>query len=257
MTDSAEKDYTVPALARGLRIIELFSHQQRVLSTNDFAEHLGVSTSSIYRIVQTLTDMQYLQKIARNTYSLGPAVVSRGYAYLASRDIVDVAAPHLNRLRDATSVSCHLAIRNHHDTLYIYRALASQRLSVNVPVGTRLPCHSNALGRALLSGLTDDELGQLYLGIQLDGVPQPNPQSLPELRQRILTDTEQGYSISQSDFATAIAAPVRNYANEVVAAVNISGPDIFMQGDSINQAIIQQLLNTAAVISAELGYSVL
>lgn len=255
MTDSAEKDYTVPALARGLRIIELFSHQQRVLSTNDFAEHLGVSTSSIYRIVQTLTDMQYLQKVARNTYSLGPAVVSRGYAYLASRDIVDVAAPHLNQLRDATSVSCHLAIRNHHDTLYIYRALASQRLSVNVPVGTRMPCHSNALGRALLSGLTDDELGQLYLGIQLDGVPQPSPQSLPELRQRIQNETSQGYSISQSDFATAIAAPVRNYANEVVAAINISGPDIFMQGESINQAIIQQLLNTAAVISAELGYS--
>lgn len=254
MTDTADKDYTVPALARGLSILEMFNPQQRVLSTNDFADYLGVTTSSIYRIVQTLTDMQYLSKVARNTYELGPAVVSRGYTFLASRDIVDVAAPHLNQLRDATSVSCHLAIRDGRDTIYIYRALASQRLSVNVPVGTRLPCHANALGRALLSGISEEALGQLYLGTQLDGVPQPNPQSLPELRQRIEQERAQGYAVSQSDFATAIAAPIRNYANEVVAAINISGPDIFMQGDQINQAITQQLLITADVISAELGY---
>jgi len=254
VTETAEKDYTVPALARGLSILEMFSHQQRVLSTNEMAEYLGVSNSSIYRIVQTLTDMQYLKKVARNTYELGPAVVSLGFSFLASRDIIDVAAPHLNRLRDATSVSCHLAIRDGRDTIYIYRALASQRLSVNVPVGTRLPCHINALGRVLLSGISDEELGRLYLGTQLDGVPKPNPQSLPELRQRIKEEAEQGYAVSQSDFATALAAPVRNYAGEVVAAINISGPDIFMQGEAISEEITSQLLATAAAISAELGH---
>lgn len=252
--NTTDKDYTVPALARGLSIIEMFSPEQRVLSTNDFAEQLGVTTSSIYRIVQTLTDKQYLAKVARNTYELGPAVVSRGYTFLASRDMVDVAAPHLNQLRDATSISCHLAIRDGRDTIYIYRALASQRLSVNVPVGTRLPCHANALGRALLSGINDEALGQLYLGTQLDGVPQPNPQSLPELRQRIKDEVAQGYSVSHSDYATAIATPVRNYANEVVAAINISGPDILMQGENIRDEITRQLLETAASISAELGY---
>lgn len=254
MTEIVEKDYTVPALARGLNILEMFSHQQRVLSTNEFAEHLGVSTSSIYRIVQTLTEMQYLKKVARNTYELGPAVVSLGYSFLASRDIIDVSAPHLNQLRDITSVSCHLAIRDGRETIYIYRALASQRLSVNVPLGTRLPCHINALGRVLLGGISDEELGRLYFGAQLDGVPKPNPQSLPELRQRIKEETARGYALSQSDFATAIAAPVRNYANEVVAAINISGPDIFMQGEAINREITAQLLNTAAAISVELGY---
>ncbi|MEH6575501.1 MAG: IclR family transcriptional regulator [Amphritea sp.] len=254
MTTPADKDYTVPALARGLNILDMFSQQQRVLSTNDFAEHLGVSTSSIYRIVQTLTDMQFLKKVARNTYELGPAVISLGYSFLASRDIIDVSAPHLNQLSDATSVSCHLGIRERRDTIYIYRALASQRLTVNVPVGTRLPCHSNALGRALLSGLSDDELGRLYFGAQMDGVPKPNPQSLPELRKRIKEENTQGVAINQSDFATAIAAPIRNYANEVIAAINISGPDIFMRGDEIMSEITLQLLNTAAAISAEMGY---
>ena len=177
-----------------------------------------------------------------------------GYSFLASRDLSDVAAPHLNRLRDATSVSCHLAIRDGREALYIYRALASQRLSVNVPVGTRLPCHTCAVGRVLLSGLSPDALGQLYLGAQLDGVPKPNPQSLPELRQRIDKELVQGYATSQSDFATAIAAPVRNYANEIVAAINISGPDAFMQGAGVRGEILGELLGAAMGVSRGLGF---
>lgn len=249
-----EKDYTVPALARGLKILDMFSEQTPVLSTNDFAEHLGVTTSSIYRIVQTLTDMNFLKKVARNTYELGPAVISRGYTYLAGRDIIDISAPHLGHLRDITSVSCHLAIREGREAIYIYRSLASQRLSVNVPIGTRLPCHASALGRALLMGFTDVEFSQLYQGVQLDNAPKPNPQSLLELRQRIKEEKAQGYAINQSDFSTAIAAPIRNYTNEVVAAINISGPDIFMLGEEIHSEITRQLMSTAQTISEEMGH---
>lgn len=51
-------------------------------------------------------------------------MISDGFAYLASRDIVEVAMPHLNDLRDRTSLSCHLSIREQTDSLYLYRSLA-------------------------------------------------------------------------------------------------------------------------------------
>ena len=78
MATNEEKDYTVPALARGLSILEFFNQERRVLSTQELADQLGLSKAAIYRIVQTLTEMQYLNKLARNTYELGPAVVSLG-----------------------------------------------------------------------------------------------------------------------------------------------------------------------------------
>lgn len=254
MKDSNDSSYTVPALSRGLLIIEMFRNNKRVLSTQDFSEALQVSPSSIYRIVQTLIDMKYLSKVARNTYELGPQVISNGFSYLASRDLVDVAAQHLQQLRDSTSVSCHLAILDGWETIYIYRALASQRLSVNVPIGTRLPSHSNALGRALLSQKKPEELSQLYIGKQLDNHPRPHPQNLLELAELIQTERKQGFTISRSDNATAIAVPLLNYAGEIVAAINASGPDLVMKDREINHAIINQLLKTAAKISLELGY---
>ena len=247
MTQST--DYHVPALARGLHIIELFDEQHRVLSTQDFADHLNVSASSTYRIVQTLLDRGYLKKVARNAYELGPQIVSRGFAYLAGKDLIDVAAPHLNLLRDETSISCHLAIRDGLDTLYIYRAQASQRLSVNIPLGTRLPCHTSAMGRVLLQQLSDIELSAMYQTKQLDMYPHPHPQTLPDLKRLLREEWQQGYSSNRSDNATAIAAPIKNYLGKTIASINISGADQVMHDPEKFDLAKNQLLKTAHAIS--------
>lgn len=242
-------DYHVPALSRGLQIIEMFNRDERVLNTQDFADHLGVSASSTYRIVQTLLDMGYLKKVTRNTYELGPQVVSRGFAFLAGKDLVDIAAPHLNELRDKTSISCHLGIRDGLDTIYIYRAQASQRLSVNIPLGSRLPCHTNAMGRVLLQQLSDIELNAMYQAVQLDLYQGPYPQTFPELKNVLRKEWDQGFSSSRSDNATAIAIPITNYLGKTIAAINISGADQIMNNQVQFDAAKEELLNTAKAIS--------
>jgi len=242
-------EYHVPALSRGLQIIEMFDKDNRVLNTQDFADSLGVSASSTYRIVQTLLDMGYLKKVTRNAYELGPQVVSRGFAFLAGQNLVDIASPHLNELRDNASISCHLAIRDGLETVYIYRAQASQRLSVNIPLGSRLPCHTNAMGRVLLQQLSDIELNAMYQTLQLDLYPGPHPQSLPELKKLLKKEWQQGFSSNRSDNATAIAAPIKNYLGKTIAAINVSGADQFMNDQEQFEAAKEQLLHTAQAIS--------
>lgn len=249
LTMSNSPEYHVPALSRGLQIIEMFNRDKRVLNTQDFAEHLGVSASSTYRIVQTLLDMGYLKKVTRNAYELGPQVVSRGFAFLAGRDLVDIASPYINELRDNASISCHLGIRDGLETIYIYRAQASQRLSVNIPLGSRLPCHTNAMGRVLLQQLSDIELNAMYQTLQLDIYPGPHPQSLPELKKLLKEEWGQGFSSNRSDNATAIAAPITNYLGQTIAAINISGADQIMNNQEQFENAKEQLLATASAIS--------
>lgn len=248
-----ENDYTVPALFRGLTIIEMFNSRDRVLTVQDFADHLGVSTSSIYRIVTTLTEMNYLDKVAKNTYQLGPQVISNGFSYLGSRDVVDIAMPHLNTLRNTVSMSCHLSIREGQEAVYIYRSFASQRLSVNVPIGTRIPCHCSAMGRVLLTGLNDAELDSLYQHVRLDGYSVSAPRTLPELKQTVQQDSIQGWVEHQSDFATAIVCALRDHHNQIVAAINVSGPDALMEDPHQKEVVRNALLATAQRISFELG----
>lgn len=250
MTD---KDYTVPALRKGLEILAMFDSQNRSLSQADMAERLGVSSSSLYRIVQTLTGMGYLVKTGTNNYELGSQVVSRGFSYLASREIVEIATPMITKLRDRTSLSAHLGIREHTETLYVFRALALQRLSVNVPVGTRFPCHITAMGRALLFDMSATQLETLYQGQQLDGYPDPSPQTLPALISLIEKERERGWSLHYSDHSAAIAVPVRNFTGEIVAAVNASGPDPIMADDQVKYQLFEALSQTAEEIMRHIG----
>lgn len=205
-----DADYSVPALARGLAVLGLFNARTRSLSMQEIAERLSVSTSALYRIVFTLTDMGYLNK-HHTQYELGARVISDGFSYLASRDIVDVAMPHLNQLRDRTSLSCHLAVRETTESLYVYRAFAAQRLSVNIPVGTRIACHCTAIGRMLLTGLDQAELAALYQHIRLDDYPSPAPRTQLELQEVIKGDRAQGWVVHRSDYSTAIAMAVKDH----------------------------------------------
>jgi len=167
--------------------------------------------------------MGYLKKVTRNAYELGPQVVSRGFAFLAGKDLVDIAGPHLNELRDNTSISCHLGIRDGLDTVYIYRSQATQRLSVNIPLGSRLPCHTNAMGRVLLQQLSEIEAKcDISKHCRWIFIQAPTPQSLPELKLLLRKEWEQGYSSNRSDNATAIAVPITNYLGKTIAAINIS-----------------------------------
>ena len=250
-----DSDYRVPALQRGLWILQLFSSTERVLGMNDIAERLGVSVSSIYRIVQTLNGMGYLKKVAKNTYELGPQVIANGFTYLASRDLVDVAIPYLNTLRDRSSLSCHLAVREQTDTVYIYRAFASQRLSVNVPIGTRIACHCTALGRVLLSDLSEATLINLYQHVRLDDYPAPAPKTLPELQHIAEQDRQLGWVLHRSDYSTAIATGIRDHRGAVVAAINLSGPDAIMDNPENRERFKNMLLDSARLISAEMGFN--
>ncbi|MBA1200294.1 IclR family transcriptional regulator [Pseudomonas capeferrum] len=247
-----DSEYRVPALERGLKLLGLFNARTRSLGINDMAERLGVSPSALYRIVQTLQDMGYLNKRERNLYELGARVISDGFAYLSSRDIVEIALPHLNALRDSTSLSCHLSIREHTDVLYIYRAFAPQRLTVNIPVGTRLPCHVTALGRMLLTGLDEEALAQLYQQVRLDDYPSPAPRTLLELQQTIVDDRQRGWVLHRSDYSTAIATSISDRTGQVVAAINLSGPEAVLASAATEQRYVQLLRETAEAIAQEL-----
>ena len=253
-SSAQQAEYRVPALQRGLHILQMFSARQRSLSSNAIAERLGVSVSAIYRILVTLSEMGYLNKLGGHNFELGPQVLCDGFAYLASRDLVDIAMQPLNSLRDRSSMSCHLGIREHTEVLYLYRAFAAQRLSVNVPIGTRLPCHVTALGRVLLSELEENSLASLYQHVRLDDYPSPAPKNLPELLRMSAEDRARGFVLHRSDYSTAIATAIRDHSGQIVAAINLSGPDTVMDDENTRHSLGEALLACAGQISRSAGY---
>ncbi|WP_425429079.1 IclR family transcriptional regulator domain-containing protein [Stutzerimonas zhaodongensis] len=92
------------------------------------------------------------------------------------------------------------------------------------------------MGRVLLTALPEEALENLYRHARLDDYPPPAPKTLPELQQLIHEGRERGWVRHRSDYSTAIACGIRNHLGEVVAAINLSGPEAVMDDPQAKNA---------------------
>lgn len=223
-TRETESDrYLVPGLMRGFQVLGAFTPEQQVLGLSDIARAIGQSRSATFRTVYTLTHMGYLLHDERaKTYSLGPAVMRLGYGYMANRELVEIALPELERLRDETDWSAHLGLRDGARVLYMLRAPSRLGMGSIVHVGSRLPAASTTMGRVLLAALDDETITRLYR----DGPPAVSGGTLLKVTD-ILAQCERDRTaetvVQVGSFeagVASVAAPVRDLSGNVVAAIN-------------------------------------
>jgi DNA-binding IclR family transcriptional regulator len=252
-----DERYLVPALVRGLKILATLSGENTKLTLSEVAASLGATRSSAYRLLYTLGHLGFVEYDARGkTYALGPRVLSLGYGYLASRDIIDVATPHLVRLRDRTGWSAHLGELHGRDVVYVARVATRRSIASIVHVGTRLPAHATTMGRVLLSGLTDQAIRELYH----DDLTKPfnlAPYSdVAEFLSRIALDRANGVVVQNSGYepgVASVAAPVRDVTDRIVAAINVSAVALLTDEAELNGPLKDEVIAAAAAISRDLG----
>ena len=252
-----EARYLVPGLARGLEILRLFSRDRRAIAPPEMAKELGIPRSTVFRLVQTLEQMGFLERTeGGHAYRLGVAVLGLGFEYLASLEITELARPVLEQLRDDTGLTTHLVIRDGRDVVIVFKAVGRSRFTSSVNVGTRLPAHATVLGRVMLADLSDAELKALYRGCRLDAFSAQTPTTIEALRALVRRDGQRGHALSESFFesgVSAIAAPVRDMSGRVVAAINVTitgeaaGPDR-------KPGLADQVMNAAGDLSRALSY---
>jgi DNA-binding IclR family transcriptional regulator len=250
--------YKVPALERGLSLLGLFSPSERRLTGAQMSKRLGFPRASVFRLLYTLEQMGFVERIAGTAeYSLGVAVLRLGFEYLASQDLTELGRPAVDALRDSTGMTAHLVIRDQRDVVFIIKALGRTALFQSIPVGARLPVHATALGRCLLADLTEAQLHSLYSGQVLSQHTMQTPITVEQLFIRVTTDRDQGYSISEAGFEpgiSTIAAPVRNAHQHIVASLSITVPasQILDKNKSI---LMTQVCEAAAALSQRLRHA--
>lgn len=249
--------YLVPALIRGLKILSTLSRDNARLTLSEVAAALGTTRSSAYRLLYTLEHLGFVEYDSRSkNYALGPQVLSLGYGYLASRDIIDVAMPHLIRLRDRTGWSAHLGELHGRDVVYLARVATRRTIASIVHVGTRLPAHATTMGRILLSGLSDREIRELYhqeLTRPVNLAPYPG---VAELMARIGRDRVEGVVVQNSGYepgVASVAAPIRDVSERIVGAINISAVALLTNETELNGPLKEEVIAAAAAISRDLG----
>ena len=188
---------------------------------------------------------------------LGPRVLNLGFAYLNSRDIVQIARKEIEALCEATGVSAHLAMRDGRDVLYLDCVQTRTGFPSNVNVGARIPAHVAPLGWILLSDLAPREIAALYDGVAMKAATAKTPTSRAALLQAVARAASDGHVVSRGFLepgGSTVAAPVVDRAGRIVAAIDVSGPDSSFDFAKIQSLYVPAVRKAAAAISLRLGH---
>jgi IclR family transcriptional regulator, pca regulon regulatory protein len=249
------------SLERGLAILSCFTPKRPVLGIADIADELGMSRSTTHRYVITLLALGYLEQGASRKYRLGLRVTDLGMSALNSTGLREHAQPYLEELRQRSSYTVSLAVLDGPEVLYVDQARSFRRgqspEGLDLRTGSRLPAHCTAMGKLLLANLPEADQRELLAQLKLSKHGPNTITTKKALREELDEVLEANFAVDDEELAKdlySIAAPVRNEAREVLAAVDISVPSATISIGELVDALGPHLLSTADRISARLGY---
>ena len=250
--------YMVPGLTRGLLLLEAFSADRPALTLIELSEWIGLPRSSVYRLVYTLSELGFLVRDpATKAYRLGARVLNLGFAYLSSQELVDLARPHLEALRDRINCSAHLAVLDGREIVYLARIPDRRALTSRIQLGARLPAHATTMGRAILAFLPSDEVRRIFAGSTLDAYSDATARDVDALIAQLARDRAHGYVVSRSGYEpgiASVAAPIFRTGQTVAGAINITTPEPTLEGEELETDYKDAVVETAATICRWLGH---
>lgn len=249
--------YHIEALERGLRVLEVFSNESPTRSMTEIAEAVGLSKSTAFRFTHTLEQLGYLERDPdTKRYRPGLKVLRLGFTAVNSLALGKIAQPYLKAMSDRCGRSTNMTVRDEDEIVYVARNKTQQILAVDLHLGSRLPVYCTSMGKAQLVDLSPQELRDL-LG---DGpYPQRGPNTLTTLN-ALLEELEQvrsqGYAVNDEELESglrSVAAPIRDHAGQIVAAINISVPTVRVTWRELEEELVPMVLETSQQISSALG----
>ncbi|MGW0081154.1 IclR family transcriptional regulator domain-containing protein [Streptomyces sp. NPDC003393] len=220
----------VESLARGLTVLTAFGEDRPALTLTEAAKATGLARATARRALITYEHLGLVRHAPdTHTFTLTPRVLSLGFPPLSRTSLARIAQPHLEDLAAEVQESASLAVLtpSAEEIQYTARAAATRIMSVDITVGTRLPAHATALGRALLTNAPDTP-----------GDASPRPYSLVD------AELEAGLR--------AIAVPIRDRTGHTVAAADIATHAARHTPEECVDLLLPPLRETAARIEADL-----
>jgi len=245
----------VQVLQRAMRLLTSFDHDHPEMGVTELAHRLGLHKATVHRILGTLESEGFVQQNPVNEkYRLGFRLVELGLLALEQISLRREALPFMQELLRECQETVDLAVFDSGEMVYLEVLESPQPVKIAAKTGRRLPVHCTASGKAYLAHTSEDEVeAVLARGLEPHT---PNTICDPEsLRKDLRLTRERGYSISREEFEVginAVAAPVMDNGQQVVAVVAIAGPAYRLPPDRMAE-LGEAVRRTARELSYHLG----
>jgi DNA-binding IclR family transcriptional regulator len=232
-TKNSDNDSTVRTVIVASKVLDALAEFRGPVRLTELARALKMTLPRISRHVSTLRTLGFIEKAEPlEAYRLGTKLFVMGQIALEQNALVDVAPPHLSRLRDQIKLSVILSTHSGDGCVVLTCIQSNESPTIVVRPGTHLELPNSPSARILKAFSTDT---------REDGTP---------------------YQDSYYDFEAdtrgsgigSIAAPVFDHNDQVVGAVAVVMPSTALAAGP-NPSIVKALTNCTARISSTMGSS--
>ena len=159
----------IGSVANALELLQLFAGG-REIRVNRASRALGLSRSTVHRLLATLAEYGYVeQDPATQAYLPGPALSGIGLAAAPHAEVVP-ADGLLARVARLTGETAHIMVLRGDHALCLDSVESEQVVRTASRVGWSLPSHATAGGKALLAALSDSEIDAIFPDATIRGV---------------------------------------------------------------------------------------
>lgn len=252
----AAKTPSVPALERGLAILDLAARSRNGLTFTQICRHVRFPKSSVHCLLLTLARERYLVRSPTSgRYTCGSSLFNIGRLAIQGTMMREKAATALRALAERTGLTVHLAILEDGAAMLVARAEHAGTRKVATWVGKRIGLHCTSVGKCLLAYLPDAEVERLMKERGLLRYNENTICSLARLKQELADSRGRGWAIDDEEEelgSRCVGVPVFDGTGAVIAAISVSGTVEAVTRENCG-ALIRHLRRTADEIGASLA----
>jgi DNA-binding IclR family transcriptional regulator len=247
----------IKACERTLEILDTLAELGGATGTEVAAE-TGLPKSTVHYHLKTLESKEYVVKDTDGTYRPGLKFLTIGHDRVDQMSLYSAAKPEVDRLAEETEEMCILMCEEYGYGFYIYSSSGEKGVEFDAE-GSRKLLHDNALGKAILAYLPEEQVRRI---IDRHGLPATTKhtvtaeelllEQLDEIRESgVAFDREE-----QLDGLSCVAAPIKRYVDgdqeSVYGSVSIAGPASRFQGDYFEEELARLVSDAANMIELKI-----
>lgn len=210
-----------------IRLLREFVGPEPLLGVTDLARRLDIHKASAHRLLKTLVEERILEQDPESRrYRLGLGILELAAARLAQFGVIEVALPHLERLREQTGETVALLVRDGHEMVCIHVLESPHRMRVSFLLGERAPVHATASGISCLAHLAAPEQRALILQSRaaFRDAPELDEKQLAFTLEQARREECSTMDGTYQSHVRSAAAPVRDAAGAILCVLAVAAP---------------------------------
>jgi DNA-binding IclR family transcriptional regulator len=252
----AARDKTaIQVIERMMNLLDALAARSGSVSLKELAQATSLHPSTAHRILNDMVVGRFVDRGEQaGSYRLGMRLLELGNLVKARLSVREAAVEPMRELHRKTGQTVNLSVRQGDEIVYVERAY-SERSGMQVvrAIGGRAPLHLTSSGKLFLAFDEARIVRSYATRTGLAGHTRNSITDLQRLERELSLVRARGYARDNEELelgVRCIAAAIRDDSGLVIAGLSVSAPS-----DRMQDAWIEDLVGTAARISAGLGHS--